>query len=63
MVKYICSVDRGIVISYDKDIENVSTLDNFYVDYIYYIPEDGEWIYTKRMALKMEEALLKVLWY
>lgn len=61
MVKYICSVDRGIVISCDKDTENVSALDNFYVDYMYYVPEDGEWVYTKRMVLKIEEALLKAL--
>lgn len=52
MVKYICSVDRGTVISYDKEVENVSLLDHFYVDYIWYVPEDGEWVYTKRMVLK-----------
>ena len=45
MVKYICSVDRGTVISYDKEVESVSLLDHFYVDYTWYIPEDGEWIY------------------
>lgn len=61
MVKYICSVDRGTVISYDKEVENVSLLDHFYVDYMYYVPEDGEWVYTKRMVLKIEEALLKAL--
>lgn len=59
MVKYICSVDRGIVISYDKDIENVSTLDNFYVDYMYYIPEDGEWIYTKKDGSKNGRSVTK----
>lgn len=48
MVKYICSVDRGTVISYDKEVESVSLLDHFYVDYTWYIPEDGEWIYTKK---------------
>nr|DAF98804.1 MAG TPA: hypothetical protein [Podoviridae sp. ctLPy3] len=41
MVKYICSVDRGTVISYDKEVENVSLLNHFYVDYTWYIPEDG----------------------
>lgn len=46
MVKYICSVDRGTVISYDKEVENVSLLNHFYVDYTWYIPEDREWIYT-----------------
>lgn len=59
MVKYICSVDRGIVISYDKDIENVSTLDNFYVDYMYYIPEDGEWVYTKKDGSKCRRNVTK----
>jgi hypothetical protein len=53
MVKYICSVDRGTVISYDKEVENVSLLDHFYVDYIWYV--------QKRMVLKIEEALLKAL--
>lgn len=52
MVKYICSVDRGTVISYDKEVENVSLLDHFYVDYTWYIPEDGEWIYTKKDGSK-----------
>ena len=59
MVKYICSVDRGIVISYDKDIENVSTLDNFYVDYMYYVPEDGEWVYTKSDGSKNKRSVTK----
>ena len=63
MVKYICSVDRGTVISYGKEAENVSILDNFYADYMYYVPEDGEWVYTKKDGSKIEEALLKVLWY
>lgn len=49
MVKYI--VDRGTVISYDKEVENVSLLDHFYVNYIWYVPEDGEWIYT--MVIKL----------
>jgi hypothetical protein len=52
MVKYICSVDRGTVISYDKEVESVSLLDHFYVDYTWYIPEDGEWIYTKKDGSK-----------
>lgn len=59
MVKYICSGDRGIVISYDKDMENVSTLDDFYVDYTYYIPEDGEWIYTKKDGSKNRRSVTK----
>lgn len=49
MVKYICS----------KDMENVSTLDNFYVDYMYYIPEDGEWIYTKKDGSKNRRSVTK----
>lgn len=52
MVKYICLVDRGIVISYDKEVGSVSLLDHFYVDYTWYIPEDGEWIYTKKDGSK-----------
>lgn len=52
MVKYIYSVDSGTVISYDKEVESVSLLDHFYVDYIWYIPEDGEWIYTKKDGSK-----------
>lgn len=59
MVKYICSVDRGIVISCDKDTENVSALDNFYVDYMYYVPEDGEWVYTKSDGSKNRRSVTK----
>lgn len=59
MVKYICSVDRGTVISYDKEIENVSMLDNFYVDYTYYVPEDGEWVYTKKDGSKCRRNVTK----
>ena len=59
MVKYICSVDRGTVISYDKEVENVSLLDHFYVDYIWYIPEDGECIYTKKDGSKCRRNVTK----
>lgn len=59
MVKYICSLDRGIVVSYDKDTENVNVLDNFYVDYIYYVPEDGEWVYTKKDGSKNIRSVTK----
>lgn len=59
MVKYICSVDRGTVISYDKEAENVSMLDNFYVDYMYYVPEDGEWVYTKKDGSKNRRNVTK----
>lgn len=59
MFKYICSVDRGAVISYDKETENVSLLDHFYVDYIWYVPEDGEWIYTKKDGSKERKQVTK----
>ena len=59
MIKYICSVDRGTVISYDKEVENVSLLNHFYVDYIWYIPEDGEWIYTKKDGSKERRSVTK----
>lgn len=59
MVKYICSVDRGIVISCDKEVENVSLLNRFYVDYTWYIPEDGEWIYTKKDGSKERRSVTK----
>lgn len=59
MVKYICSVDRGTVISYDKEVENVSLLNHFYVDYAWYIPEDGEWIYTKKDGSKERRSVTK----
>lgn len=59
MVKYICSGDRGIVISCDKDTENVSALDNFYVDCMYYVPEDGEWVYTKSDGSKNRRSVTK----
>lgn len=59
MVKYICSVDRGTVISYDKEVENVSLLNHFYVDYAWYTPEDGEWIYTKKDGSKERRSVTK----
>ena len=59
MVKYICSVDRGTVISYDKEAENISLLDHFYVDYIWYAPEDGEWVYTKKDGSKNRRSVTK----
>ena len=59
MVKYICSVDRGTVISYDKEVENVSLLNHFYVDYIWYVPEDGEWVYTKKDGSKNRRSVTK----
>lgn len=59
MVKYICSVDRGTVISYDKEVESVSLLDHFYVDYTWYIPEDGEWVYTKKDGSKCRRNVTK----
>lgn len=59
MVKYVCSVDRDTVISYDKEVENVSLLKHFYVDYTWYIPEDGEWIYTKKDGSKERRSVTK----
>lgn len=59
MIKYICSVDRGTVISYDKEVESASLLNRFYVDYIWYIPEDGEWIYTKKDGSKDRRSVTK----
>ena len=59
MIKYICLVDRGIVISYDKEVENVSSLNCFYVDYIWYVPEDGEWVYTKKDGSKCRRNVTK----
>lgn len=59
MVKYICSVDRGIIISYDKEAENISLLDHFYVDCIWYAPEDGEWVYTKKDGSKERRSVTK----
>ena len=59
MVKYICSVDRGTIISYDKEAENISLLDHFYVDYIWYAPEDGEWVYTKKDGSKCRRNVTK----
>lgn len=59
MIKYICSVDRGTIISYDKEVENVSLLNHFYVDYTWYIPEDGEWIYTKKDGSKERRSVTK----
>lgn len=59
MVKYICLVDRGTVISYDKEAENISLLDHFYVDYIWYAPEDGEWVYTKKDGSKCRRNVTK----
>ncbi len=59
MVKYFCSVDRGTVVSCDKDEENVSIVDNFYLDYVYYVPEDGEWVYTKKDGSKCRKSVTK----
>ena len=60
MVKYICSVDRGIVISYDIDAENVNKLDSVYnIDYQYYVPEDGEWVYTNKDGSKNIRSVTK----
>lgn len=59
MVNYICSVNRGTVISYDKEVENVDLLDHFYVDYIWYVPEDGEWIYIKKDGSKDRRSVTK----
>lgn len=59
MVKYICSVDRGTVISCDKEVENISLLNHFYVDYTWYIPEDGEWICTKKDGSKERRSVTK----
>lgn len=59
MVKYICSVDRGLVVSCDKDSENVSKLDPVYTDYNYYVPEDGEWVYTKKDGSKNRRSVTK----
>ena len=59
MVKYICSVNRGTVVSYDKEVESVSLLDHFYVDYTWYIPEDGEWIYPKKDGSKERRSVTK----
>lgn len=60
MIKYICSVGIGTIISYDKEVENVSLLNPFYVvDYTWYIPEDGEWIYTKKDGSKERRSVTK----
>lgn len=52
MIKYICSVDRGNVVTYDKEVESVGLLNHFYIDYIWYVPEDGEWTYIKKDGSK-----------
>lgn len=67
MIKYICSVDRGTVIGYKSEVENISLLDRFYVDYMWYIPEDGEWVYTKKDGSKCRRNVTKgtivIKWY
>lgn len=59
MVKYISSTENGIVVKFNEDIEDICRLDNFYMDYAYYIPEDGEWVYTKKDGSKIRRGVTK----
>lgn len=59
MIKYFCAANELCVYSLDKDSEDIKRIDNFYADYMYYIPEDGELTYTKTDGSKVKRSVTK----
>lgn len=48
MNKYVNSNNSSCMIGYNPDTNEVTVLDSFYFDYIWIIPEDGEYSVTKK---------------
>lgn len=51
MNKYVNSDYSSCMVGYNPDTNKVTVLDSFYFDYIWIVPEDGEYSITKKMEL------------
>ena len=48
MNKYVNSDYSSCMVGYNPDTNKVTVLDSFYFDYIWIVPEDGEYSITKK---------------
>lgn len=48
MNKYVNGINSSCMIGYNPDTNGVTVLDSFYFDYIWIVPEDGEYSITKK---------------
>lgn len=48
MNKYVNNNNSSCMVGYNPDTNEVTVLDSFYFDYIWIVPEDGEYSITKK---------------
>lgn len=48
MNKYVNNNNSSCMVGYNPDTNEITVLDSFYFDYIWIIPEDGEYSITKK---------------
>ena len=48
MNKYVNGNNSSCMVGYNPDTNEVTVLDSFYFDYIWIVPEDGEYSITKK---------------
>lgn len=48
MNKYVNNNNSSCMVGYNPDTNEITALDSFYFDYIWIIPEDGEYSVTKK---------------
>lgn len=48
MNKYVNGNNSSCMVGYNPDTNEVTVLDSFYFDYIWIVPEDGEYSVTKK---------------
>lgn len=52
MIRYISKTVNGLVVKLNTNDEDFSTIESTYCDYIYWVPEDGEWTVTREDGTK-----------
>lgn len=52
MIKYVSKTIKSLVVKIDTDKEDVDAVNSIYCDYMYWVPEDGEWTITREDGTK-----------
>lgn len=52
MIRYISRTIGGLVVKVDTNNEDFNTIDSTYCDYMYWVPEDGEWTINREDGTK-----------
>lgn len=52
MIRYISKTVNGLVVKLNTNDEDFSTIESTYCDYMYWVPEDGEWTVTREDGTK-----------